>query len=109
VSHYFIILLTSIHINELGVNVSSTVSVSSFDDPVFVFRVLIEGVKYYASEPRMLGRTFLRLVSKLLCDKEVLQSYSWVSGLVSLPRFNVMKRRFKIFLCGNLKINLTVH
>ncbi|PSN33347.1 hypothetical protein C0J52_16399 [Blattella germanica] len=25
--------------------------------------VLIEGVKYYASEPRMLGRTFLRLVS----------------------------------------------
>lgn len=33
------------------------------NDFVFVSRVLIEGVKYYASEPRMLGRTFLRLVS----------------------------------------------
>jgi len=40
--------------------------VLNFDDPIFVFSVLIEGVKYYASEPRMLGRTFLRLVSKLL-------------------------------------------
>lgn len=28
---------------------------------MFIFRVLIEGVKYYASEPRMLGKTFLRL------------------------------------------------
>jgi len=45
--------------------------VLNFDDSVFVSRVLIEGVKYYASEPRMLGRTFLRLVSELLCDKEV--------------------------------------
>lgn len=26
-------------------------------------RVLIEGVKYYADQPRMLGKTFLRLVS----------------------------------------------
>ena len=89
-SLYFITSLTSIHINELGVNICSTISVSNFDDPVFVFRVLIEGVKYYASEPRMLGRTFLRLVSKLFCDKEVLLSYSWVSGLVSVPRFKVM-------------------
>jgi hypothetical protein len=32
------------------------------EDFVFVSRVLIEGVKYYASEPWMLGRTFLRLV-----------------------------------------------
>jgi len=56
---------------------------------ILCFRVLIEGVKYYASEPRMLGRTFLRLVSRL-CDKEVLLSYSGVSGLVSLPRFKVM-------------------
>lgn len=28
-------------------------------------RVLIEGVKYYADQPRMLGKTFLRLVSSL--------------------------------------------
>ncbi|KAJ4438854.1 hypothetical protein ANN_14807 [Periplaneta americana] len=31
--------------------------------------VLIEGVKYYASEPRMLGRTFLRLLSVSLSDR----------------------------------------
>jgi len=28
---------------------------------MFCFSVLIEGVKYYANEPRMLGKTFLRL------------------------------------------------
>lgn len=27
--------------------------------------MLIEGVKYYADQPRMLGKTFLRLVSSL--------------------------------------------
>lgn len=29
-------------------------------------RVLIEGVKYYADQPRMLGKTFLRLVSQFI-------------------------------------------
>lgn len=109
VSLYFVTSLTSIHINELGVNICSTISVLNFDDPLFVFRVLIEGVKYYASEPRMLGRTFLRLVSKLLCDKDVLLIYSWVSGLVSRPRFEVHIEKPKMFLCGNLKRNLIVH
>ena len=108
-SHYFITSLTSIHINELDVNVCSTISLLTFDDPIFVFRVLIEGVKYHASEPRMLGRTFLRLVSKLLCDKQVLQSHSLVSGHVFVPRFEVMKRSFKIYLCGKLKRYLIVH
>lgn len=52
-------------------------------------RVLIEGVKYYADQPRMLGKTFLRLVSLkillkyiLICCKDFYQiwclNYSWL-------------------------------
>lgn len=34
-------------------------------------RVLIEGVKYYADQPRMLGKTFLRLVSLLVIYRSI--------------------------------------
>jgi hypothetical protein len=60
-----------------------------YNDVVFVSRVLIEGVKYYASEPRMLGRTFLRLVSKY--ELEILLSDMDVSGFVPVASFKAMK------------------
>jgi hypothetical protein len=59
-----------------------------YNDLVFISRVLIEGVKYYASEPRMLGRTFLRLVSKY--EIEVVYSDKAVSGFVLVVGLKAM-------------------
>lgn len=48
------------------------------------YRVLISGLKYAASEPKTMGRTFLRLVSKCLI-------VFFFSLLLVLPTKNLLK------------------
>lgn len=49
-------------------------------------RVLIEGVKYYADQPRMLGKTFLRLVS-ILIKKKAKKKFKTMKLLLKILKY----------------------